>query len=125
MLDNPLAQAVLAAKDEISVEIADTPDLVREAYRLRHQVYCVENNYETGRDGMEFDEFDMHSRHAVVRRNSPGELVGSVRLVLPRRDALREALPMLRVCDPAVLRHVPLQKAGEVSRFAISKVRRA
>ena len=61
---------------------------------------------------------------SVIRRNSTGEVVGTVRLILPRLDSPKKALPMLRVCDPAMFRHVPLSRAGEVSRFAISKARR-
>ena len=43
---------------------ADTPELIRQAQRIRHQVYCVENGFEKsseefeGSEGLETDEFD-------------------------------------------------------------------
>ena len=104
--------------------MADRPELVREAYRLRHQVYCVENKYESGTAGFEIDEFDARSRHVVIRHQRTGHVVGAARLVLPLLSAIDRSFPMQRVCEPRLLRHLPLQRAGEISRFAISKQRR-
>jgi N-acyl-L-homoserine lactone synthetase len=87
-------------------------------------VYCVENQYEDGTTGLEIDEFDARSRHVVIRHRASGHVVGAVRLILPMLGAIERSFPVQRVCDPRLLRSIPLQRAGEVSRFAISKHRR-
>lgn len=119
-----LAQAISAVKNELIIEMANTPELVQEAYRVRYQVYCQENGYEQGDNGLEFDEFDPHSRHVVIRRRNTGTVAGTVRLVLPRGGASQASFPLQRICDPLLLSAVPLSTTGEVSRFAISKMRR-
>jgi N-acyl-L-homoserine lactone synthetase len=124
MQESLLAEAIFAVRENLTIEMANSPELIREAYRLRHQVYCIENNYEPGNLGLEFDEFDAHSRHVVIRRNSTGEVVGTVRLVLARSGLGQVTFPLQQVCDPTLLRTVPFRTTGEVSRFAISKERR-
>ena len=57
-----------AAASEFYVATADTPELLQEAYRLRHQVYCVERGYEASDTGLEIDAFDDHAPHVVVCR---------------------------------------------------------
>jgi N-acyl amino acid synthase of PEP-CTERM/exosortase system len=116
-----LENTVSALREQVSVEMADTPALLREAYRLRHQVYCVEHAYETGRDGMERDAYDDFARHAVVRWRQTGEVVGAVRLVLPKTPPGDDDFPIQHVCDPALLRGLPMASTGEVSRFALAK----
>ena len=123
MQSSCLANAILAVREELAVEMANTPELVQEAYRLRHQVYCQENDYEQGVDCLEFDQFDSHSRHVVIQRRSTGRVLGTVRLVLPREGG-QDSFPVQRVCDPSLLSGLPLSTTGEVSRFAISKLRR-
>jgi N-acyl amino acid synthase of PEP-CTERM/exosortase system len=121
MIRSALENAILALREEVSVEIADTPALLWEAHRLRHQVYCVEHAYETGQNGIERDEYDDFARHAVVRWRQTGEVVGTVRLVLPKTPAGGDDFPLQHVCDPALLRGLPRATIGEVSRFALAK----
>jgi N-acyl-L-homoserine lactone synthetase len=109
---------------QFAIEIVNTPGQLREVFRLRHQVYCVERGYEPGDDGQEIDEFDDHSRHVLLRHTSDGSVVGTVRLIGADRAALGDSFPMQRLCEPGLLHHVPLMATGEVSRFAISKQRR-
>lgn len=120
MNGSAIETAIIALRDEVSVEIANTPVLLREAHRLRHQVYCVERAFETGQDGLERDQYDDHARHAVVRWRQTGEVVGAVRLILPETPAGGGALPIHHVCDRALLRDVPAT-TGEVSRFALAR----
>ncbi len=122
MNGSTIEAAIIALRDEVSVEIANTPALLREAHRLRHQVYCVERTFETGQDGMERDQYDDHARHAVVRWRQTGEVVGAVRLILPKTLAGGGALPIHHVCGRALLRDLPAT-TGEVSRFALAKQR--
>jgi len=116
--------AIAAARDDFDVVTADTPELVREAHRLRYQVYCIERGFEPGADGLEIDEYDEHSRHVLLTHRASGEVMGAARLVLPSLEAPQDSFPIQRVCAPSLLRHVPLATVAEVSRFAISKHRR-
>jgi N-acyl-L-homoserine lactone synthetase len=124
MLVGSIADAVSLVQQEIGVELADTPEQIREAYRLRHQVYCIEHGYEDGASGLETDTFDTNARHVLLRHLQSGEIVGTVRVVLPKPEALNDSFPMQRLVDPSLLDAVPLDSTAEVSRFAISKHRR-
>ncbi len=107
--------------------LAGTPDLRREAFRLRYQVYCVENPFENPADNPneeESDHYDDHSAHALLIHRPSGMVAGTVRLVLPRPDALDDSFALQRVCSEPVLRNhrqFPVLRMGEVSRFSISK----
>jgi len=106
------------------VVLADTPDLLKEAYRLRYQVYCVENPFENPdehSDGCERDEYDGHSVHSLLVHRPTGSVAGTVRLVLPQRG---KPLPITRVCRHPLLgnlRVMPAESTAEISRFAVSK----
>ena len=107
--------------DQFSVEMADTPEAVEEAHRLRYQVYCLERGYESSDTGLEIDEFDARSRHVVLRHRPTGRAVGTVRLVLFGPDAGEYALPIQQFCAPEILDRFPLHATAEISRFAVSK----
>ena len=112
-----LENSVLALREEASVELAETTAFLGESYRVRYQVYCAERGFLPGRRGIECDEYDAFSRHAVVRLRQPGVVVGTVRLVLPKTPAGGDDFPIQHVCHPALLRDLPLATTGEVSRF--------
>lgn len=120
-----LAAAITAARDEFTVTLADTPELQHEAFRVRHQVYCIERGYEPGAGSIETDEFDPQSRHVLLSRRDTGETVGTVRIVLHSPRAPQGSFPMQRVTAPGLLRHLPLSTTAEISRFSLSKDRRA
>ena len=108
-----------------TVQIANTPELIREAHRLRYQVYCVENDYESqDGSGLEVDEFDFRSQHVILRDNATDEAVGTVRLVLWQQSVPKASLPMQQVTPASLSHYVPLRTTAEVSRFALSKQRR-
>jgi N-acyl-L-homoserine lactone synthetase len=121
---NARSNIIRRLRESFIVERADTPDLIHEAHRLRHQVYCVERGYEAGEDGLEIDAFDARAHHAVMRHRDSGEVVGTVRLVLPSIAGIGDCFPMQSVCDASLLRHLPIPTTAEISRFAISKRRR-
>jgi N-acyl amino acid synthase of PEP-CTERM/exosortase system len=108
--------------------VANTPELLRESYRLRYQVYCVEHQFldpEKNPGGLERDEHDDHSAHAILRHRATGAVVGTVRLVLHRPGATSGSLPFHAVCKHPALRDpnfMPLEATAEFSRFAISKM---
>lgn len=105
---------------------ADTPERLAEAYRLRYQVYCVENAFENAAehpDGLERDQYDRHSVHSLLVHRASGAVAGTVRLILPVAGGI-DALPISRVCDAAALRdcaRLPPERTAEISRFAVSK----
>lgn len=96
-------------------------------HRLRYQVYCVENEFESAEDnpdGLEKDEFDVHSVHSLLVHRPTNLYAGTVRLVLPVANCLEDCLPIQHVCDDPVIRDAsafPIATTAEVSRFSISK----
>ena len=113
--------AVRALKDEVTVDLVTNRSMLKEAQRLRYQVYCVERDFLTGQDGIEYDDYDKYSSHAIVRWKQTGEVVGTVRLMLPTIHTMGGVYPIQRLCDPALLDGLPLKTCGEVSRFALAK----
>ena len=119
--------AVSMLDRHFAVEIADTRETLREALRLRHQVFCLERKILPGpaEARLETDEFDGNSHHVLLRHRPSGEVVGTARLV---RGTCVEGrvtgLPMLRYCAPDLLSGLPIATTAEISRFALSKTRR-
>lgn len=116
-----LAAAVAAMRRAFVVELADTPDALTEAMRLRYQVYCMERGFEAGQDGLERDDFDDQARHVLVRARNSGRPVGTVRLVRGSNGRNGPRYPMQLAADLPRLRQLPATRTAEVSRFAISK----
>jgi len=116
-----IGDSVARLNDDVAVELVTTSADLRAAHRLRYQVYCLERGFLPGQDGIERDEFDDHSRHAIVRWRQTGGIVGTVRLVLPKQPASGDDFPIQHVCDPIFLRGIPRTTTGEVSRFALAK----
>lgn len=116
-----VADAILAVREGFDVIVADSPSLIRQSYQLRYQVYCVERGFLGGSGDLEFDEYDSHSRHVVLVGRNSGQIVGTVRLVLPCVPEPEHSFPLQLVCDPHLLNDLPLLSTAEVSRFAISK----
>jgi N-acyl amino acid synthase of PEP-CTERM/exosortase system len=113
-----------------NVEVADTTQVRRDAFRLRYRVYCEERDFEQREqfpDQMERDVFDDQSVQAIVRHRPTGIPVGVVRLILRDSDESRHLLPIERTCrklfDKKQTARFNLRRysVAEVSRFAVSK----
>ncbi len=117
--------AIAVLRRDFAIEFATTPQQQREAFRIRHQVYCVERGFEPGKDGLESDEYDAMSGHVLLRERRTGEVIGTVRLVVPVLHGFSIDLPMERVASLPRLRQVPRERLAEVSRFGLSKSQRA
>jgi N-acyl amino acid synthase of PEP-CTERM/exosortase system len=115
---------VARASDTLSVAVADTAGMVNEACRLRYQVYCVEQGFEPGENGIETDEFDECARHVLVTDCPSGVVLGTVRVISPPSCSSEFSFPMRKACPSGWFRHLPLGSTGEISRFAVSKQRR-
>lgn len=107
--------------------IANTPDLLPLAHRVRYQVYCVENRFENAADhsgALEHDEFDSHAVHSLLVDRRTRDALGTVRLVLPLCDAPHGSFAIQRLSNDPLLkgsRQLPLHTAAEVSRFSLSR----
>lgn len=105
------------------VEMAETPEALRDAQELRHQVFCLERGVFTPEAGqtIEHDEFDGRSRHIVLRRSEDGEVIATARVVAGSAERRADCLPMQRYCCPSLFANLAMETLGEISRFAISK----
>jgi N-acyl-L-homoserine lactone synthetase len=121
-----LAHEISDISFHFDIEIVETSVQLREVFRLRHQVYCVERGHQDlpGDVGEEFDEFDAHSRHVLLRHSEDGEPVGTARLICIDPVNPGASFQIQEFCPPALLAHLPLRTSGEISRFALSKSRR-
>ena len=100
-----------------------------QVHHLRYQIYCEEYSFENPTqypDGLEIDEFDIHSVHCLIFNHHTDQAIGTVRLILPLYNRPALSFPIQGMCrhpmmrDPAIL-----NSAAEVSRFAISKSARS
>lgn len=115
--------SIEAIRREFAVEQITTWKSLRSAQRLRYQIFCEERSILPGQNGIETDAYDTRSRHVVLRHRASDEVVGTVRVVYTVRDNPWASLPIQHVCDPSLLRHLPLGSTGEISRLALSRVR--
>ncbi len=114
------------------VVAADNEDLQKEAFKIRHKVYCSELKYEESRDtGLEEDEFDSYSTHMVIYSRSHKSYVGCARLVHGRHNGVMRSMPFEHHCGDQIDHKIlnSIKNSGheyaEVSRLAIEKNFRA
>jgi N-acyl amino acid synthase of PEP-CTERM/exosortase system len=103
---------------------ANTPALRERAYRLRFQVYCCENHYETPDEHpeqLEMDDYDCRSIHSLIIDRASGTAIGTARLILADPRSLEASLPIQRICRHPLPIELPRSRAAEISRFAVSK----
>ena len=114
-------------REHFEVVRASTPTLLDQVYRLRYQVYCVENAYEDPDRqvaGRETDIYDERSVHALLVHRRSDAVAGTVRVILPGTDRQDPPLPISVVADAEqreLLRQLPYSRTAELSRFAVSK----
>ena len=114
-------------REHFEVVRASTPTLLNQVYRLRYQVYCIENSYEDPAqqvDGREKDLYDDRSVHALLLHRRSDAVAGTVRVILPGTDNQDPSLPINMVADPdqrEFLSRLPRSRTAELSRFAVSK----
>ncbi len=72
-----------------SILVASTTDEIRAAQRLRYAVFAEEMGarLHTSVAGLDVDEFDEHCDHLIVREDRTGGVVGTYRMLPPRRAA--------------------------------------
>jgi len=107
---------------------AKTAEQLAAVFRLRYEVYCVENPFEDpekNSNGLEIDAYDACSLHSLLLHRPTGDVVGTVRLILPSRDKQSMGLPLRDICGHELLVrdnvNLPWESTAEISRFAVSK----
>jgi N-acyl amino acid synthase of PEP-CTERM/exosortase system len=105
---------------------ATTEALRDECFRIRHEVYCKELQYEPLRpDGRETDAYDAYSVYCLLRANESGRFIGCIRLILPNPQDPAAPFPFEKTCAATIDRALvdPLKldrtKVAEVSRLAV------
>jgi N-acyl amino acid synthase of PEP-CTERM/exosortase system len=124
-----VSKAVKSYDNFFEVAPAETAEQLMAAFRLRYQVYCVENQFENSEripNGLEIDAYDQRSLHSLLIHRASGEAVGTVRLILPSSLAEGEnpGLPIWDICHREFRGNeslLPWANTAEVSRFAVSK----
>jgi N-acyl amino acid synthase of PEP-CTERM/exosortase system len=103
-----------------------TPELFREVYRIRHDVYCEDLKFEQTRaDRQETDSYDEHSLYGLVQSVATSEYVGCARLILPNPKDPSQPFPVERMCAETIDRsifdpsRIPRNTVAEVSRLAV------
>lgn len=109
---------------------ASTPELVREAQRIRFQVYCEELGFEDRRRfprGFEHDDSDRHARHCLLRHRPSGRFAGCVRLVMADPANPAAPFPFEQVAGTSLRREIldpgrmDRLAFGEISRLAVKR----
>ncbi|MGZ8190371.1 MAG: PEP-CTERM/exosortase system-associated acyltransferase [Methylococcaceae bacterium] len=102
-------------------------ELKNEVYKLRYQVYCIENeflNSEDYPDDLEFDEFDQQSIHYLIRHRKSGDYAATTRLIFPDTNNPEKLFPLELHCEIdnfLVMQPINRKSLGEISRFCVSK----
>ncbi|WP_412971974.1 PEP-CTERM/exosortase system-associated acyltransferase [Glaciecola sp. MF2-115] len=77
--------------------IANTDYKKECVFKLRHNVYCDELNFEPVReDGLEKDEFDAYSEYSMIQHIKSETFAGTVRVVSPQKEG--QLLPIEKYC---------------------------
>jgi N-acyl amino acid synthase of PEP-CTERM/exosortase system len=99
-----------------------------DTFRLRYLVYCLDRGFEDAQScpsGLEYDDYDQHASHCLLRDRHGKRPLGTVRVVTTTGAAEGiESLPLAEYASAEsmdVLRSLPGASTAEVSRFAISR----
>jgi putative hemolysin len=84
----PLDSLATPAQQALSVFLARDESDLEEAQRLRYQVFAVEMGAKISgaASGIDRDEFDPYCEHLIVRDETTGLVVGTYRILTPRRQ---------------------------------------
>jgi N-acyl amino acid synthase of PEP-CTERM/exosortase system len=110
-----------------SVIPADTEELIKKVYNIRHQVYCEELGYEAQRaNHLEFDDYDLRSIHCLLFHKPSQTHAGCIRLILADNYDPSAKFPLEHVCNDKINWDLngpagdARRKYGEISRLAIT-----
>ena len=114
------------------VVLADTPELRKEVFRTRYEVYCEERlvpDFDPDKypRGLEEDEYDDHSIHSLLYHRDTGQIAGTVRLICCDPDNPNTKLPIEEFAEPYVERSALAldcshrECIAEISRLLLTK----
>ena len=110
---------------KFKLQVATTPELKAEAYKIRYKVYCEDLQYEPADhfpDEMESDRYDQQSIHLLLQHQESKLYAGCVRLIIPQNHSF--SLPFEAVCknqfntDAVDISNLSRDSMFEVSRLA-------
>lgn len=110
---------------------ADTPETLRECYRLRYEVYYEEGLFpgmdiNDCPDGLEHDEYDARAMQCLLLHKGRGTFAGTVRIIPTERDNPDAKLPLEEVAGhlfyPNIVpfNDIPRSQLGEISRLILT-----
>jgi putative hemolysin len=85
--ENPQRQHLAgASSSQFTISITREPNEIREAQRLRYQVFGVEGGARlpSASLGLDIDRYDRHCDHLIARDVATSEVVGTYRILPPR-----------------------------------------
>lgn len=132
MSQNEIINIGATFSEHFEIVPALSEELKNEAFRVRHQVYCEDLNYESQRASKyETDEYDINALHLLMKSVRLNKFIGCTRLIRPSTDDPYQLLPFEKCCgstlDYSKVGSLLLSrnKIAEVSRLAvISEFRR-
>jgi len=108
----------------LSPEVANTPELRDEVFKIRHNVYCEELAFEDVKEeGKEQDEFDEQSIFSLIRHKPTNSFTSCVRVV--KSNSAQELLPIEQFCMESIQNkelhpsNFPRHEICEISRLAV------
>ena len=107
------------------IQLADTPEKVEDAHRIRYKVFCEEHEgYERPEDhknGLELDTYDDQADHALLIFKPEQKTIGTVRVIRPNESKPHESFPMQKICNSQYLHDTMyINSSCEFSRLCIS-----
>ena len=67
--------------DDFIVKIAESPEDIIKAQKLRHKIFLEEGLGQTHESGLDFDAYDSIADHLMIIDRKSGDAVGTYRLI--------------------------------------------
>lgn len=113
--------------DHFSAVLAKSPEELKSAYKIRHEVFCEEIKiFEGNETGLERDNYDDYAEQCLIQHNRSKDYAGCVRLIMPEQE--NQILPIEKQGIEHIERkdllpeNFPRNEVAEVSRILIPKV---
>lgn len=105
--------------------LVNTDELREEVFRLRYQIFCLEAGFEDAAafpDKLEQDAYDKWSRHILLKHRASGEYIGTLRIILPKKEEPLKSFPLQAVCTHSLIHDPQISsRLCEISRLCVSK----